>query len=245
MAAPQRNAERLALFQEVARAMPDDTTRQNLTRYRNLSERHINTLQGELQQFQQPPLPPVRPQTTDTVLGHRLEYELDNATLPTDPHEYDRIPGNLAAQTINQHFRSGTVLPLGCWISNNAPSHNNGYVKINFRNTMVNGAPLGLQIYLHQLTLIAHGRRDELQGATDPDRDLQVSHLCHEGRCFNPGHLVVEDAGMNKDRNTCQGHYIIKHGGMNWHPCVHWQTGVRKRCILPEKVLTDGWHSNA
>jgi hypothetical protein len=245
MAEPQRNAERLTLFQEVARALPDNTARQNFTRYRNLSERHINTVHGELRAFQQLPLPPVRPQTADSTVGHRLEYVLDNATLPTNPHDFDRIPLTLARSTCQQHRNTGTRLPLGCWISPNVPSHSNGYVKINFRNTMVGGAQLGCQIYLHQLALIADNREGELKAATDPDRDMQVSHLCHEGRCFNPAHLVVEDANMNKERNTCQGHYIIRHGGMSWHPCAHARDGVRKRCILAEKFLPDGWHSNS
>lgn len=244
MAQQQLNAERLRLFQEVARALPDNTARTNLTRYRNLSEQHINALQREIRQFQQQQLPPVRPQTTDSVVGGRLEYELDNTTLPVDAHDYDRIPEALSQETIQYHRANGSTLPLGCWISQNTPSHINGYVKVNYRNTRINGQALGIQIYLHQLTLIASGRRAELQATTDSERDLQVSHLCHEGRCFNPAHLVVEDSSMNKDRNTCQGHFIIRHGGMAWHPCSHWTSGVRQRCILPEKELADGWHSN-
>lgn len=245
MAQQQMNAERLQLFQEIARALPDNTARTNFTRYRNLSEQHISSLQLNLRQFQQPVLPPVRPATSNSEVGARIEYELDNTTLPVNPHDFDRIPAALAQATIRFHQANGSTLPLGCWISQNAPSHPNGYVKINYRNTRVDGQPLGIQIYLHQLTLIAHNRRGELQAAVDPARDLQVSHLCHEGRCYNPGHLAVEDGDMNKDRNTCQGHFIIKHGGMAWHPCAHWTRGVRQRCILPEKVLEDGWHSNA
>ena len=31
----------------------------------------------------------------------------------------------------------------------------------------------------------------------------EASHLCHKRRCYNPEHLVLEDRGKNKERDSC------------------------------------------
>ncbi|KAK9249849.1 hypothetical protein V1507DRAFT_469462 [Lipomyces tetrasporus] len=41
------------------------------------------------------------------------------------------------------------------------------------------------------MALIANGRHDELR-ATLHGHSYDVSHLCHNRKCFNPEHLVVE-----------------------------------------------------
>ncbi|KAL8686571.1 MAG: hypothetical protein Q9224_005409 [Gallowayella concinna] len=189
-----------------------------------------------------------RPDTSDSVAGHRLEHELDITTYPYNQHIFDIISLDLARRICDDHRRSGNQTPLGCWQSSSTSSHPNGYVKPNLRNTLIGGQKYNIQIWLHQLALIGAGRHLELKATLYEDAKkpaaYQVSHLCHNGRCFNPEHLIVELGTENKERSSCQGHYIVKHGAMTWHPCAHHMGTARRRCLLPEKVLGDGWHQN-
>lgn len=50
-------------------------------------------------------------------------------------------------------------------------------------------------IYLHHLAFVAAGRVDELTRVGD--KGMQVSHRCHNARCFNIEHLVVESGEAN------------------------------------------------
>ena len=64
-----------------------------------------------------------------------------------------------------------------------------------------------------------------------PPVGWQVSHLCHNGGCVNPGHLYLETAAANRARNMCQGWtHIVCPCGCNFlfNPCQH-----RPQCILP------------
>lgn len=242
MATQQRNSERLALFQEVAQALPDDTAHQNFTCYRNLSEHHINSVQGELHAFQQPHYlqsdRKLQTQLSDTVSNIFWTIQPCQQTPMTSTEFRFNLPAKHASSietlALFSHLAAGSF-----------PMHHHTIMDTSRSIFAIPWLKEGVQIYLHQLTLIADHREDELKAAIDPERDMQVSHLCHEGRCFNPAHLVVEDSNLNKEQNTCQGHYIIKHGGMSWHPCAHAREGVRKRCILPEMTLGDGWFSNS
>lgn len=38
-----------------------------------------------------------------------------------------------------------------------------------------------------------------------------VSHLCHNGKCSNRRHLVLESLAENKSRNTCPGANVCTH----------------------------------
>ncbi len=33
---------------------------------------------------------------------------------------------------------------------------------------------------------------------------MTCSHLCHDGRCVNPDHIVIETVDMNNKRKTCK-----------------------------------------
>lgn len=122
----------------------------------------------------------------------------------------------------------------GCWLSTRAPAHNTGYVKINLRNT----EGIGFSPFMHQLSLIAAGRREELNLSLGRGSDLQVSHLCHTPNCFNPEHLIVEPSRLNKSRNDCKNCKIVKFMFFfSYDPCPHGQT-ARKRCILPIRRFT-------
>lgn len=41
--------------------------------------------------------------------------------------------------------------------------------------------------------------------SAEDDNGYTVSHLCHQGSCFNPQHLVLEDLATYKSRNACPG----------------------------------------
>lgn len=137
---------------------------------------------------------------------------------------------------------------------------------MNLRNTRteVAGQPgnIGGQPYLHQISLIADGRIDHLRNAGQGG-SKQVSHLCHNGACFNPDHLVVESEGLNKRRNTCQGAKRVRffhiadnrnlrvdhHGNAlytEYNPCTHGREENYIHCLLPVREIRDGrrWATN-
>lgn len=138
---------------------------------------------------------------------------------------------------------------LGCKQLKNKPTHANGYVQVNLQahehpnQAMYPGKPLRGTILAHQLSLIAAGRADEL--AKTGKGASQVSHLCHNASCYNAEHLVVEPANRNRDRNTCQGHKVIRcECKAVFHPCSHWNVELgTRRCKLPwaKAELRTGW----
>ena len=84
-----------------------------------------------------------------------------------------------------------------CWLSTKVASHSTGYVKCKLR-----GAALRQEFYLHQLAVIASGRKDQLQDARHGGVN-ECSHLCRNPSCFNPAHIWVEPKEINKQRNFC------------------------------------------
>jgi hypothetical protein len=138
---------------------------------------------------------------------------------------------------------------MGCWVAGNEPAHDNGYKAVNLANTksLAEGKTdmkIGLRkVYLHHLALIADGRRDKLEWCTQANSIFQVSHLCHNGGCFNPQHLEVEESQRNRSRNSCQGHEAIEYSGkgfLKYHPCPHaGAIGQYPKCILPVRHITE------
>ncbi|KAK9257538.1 zinc-binding loop region of homing endonuclease-domain-containing protein, partial [Lipomyces tetrasporus] len=85
------------------------------------------------------------------------------------------------------------------------------------------------------ISLIASNRRDELKmtlgrrGRSTYD----ISHLCHNSKCFNPEHLIVESGTNNRRRKICNGQKILVHDGFSYHPCPHGKVEKLRKCILP------------
>lgn len=128
---------------------------------------------------------------------------------------------------------------LGCWLA----ITNDRYGSWNLRNTYYpdrdrRQRKIGVQIHLHVAAIIAKGDGIHLLNAVGKDSTHQVSHLCHNSRCFNPDHLVIETAALNKSRQRCNGHVItVGPDGTRFHPCNHHRTEHWLACILPEYQL--------
>ncbi|KAK9246401.1 zinc-binding loop region of homing endonuclease-domain-containing protein [Lipomyces tetrasporus] len=118
------------------------------------------------------------------------------------------------------------ITDLGCWESNARPT-NRGYITV---SVAIGGESGSLK--LHQIALIADNRRDELN-ATLGDSGYDISHLCHNGKCFNPAHLIAESSVNNQRRKICSGQRILIHDGFSYHPCPHGRVEKLCKCILP------------
>ncbi|KAK9243106.1 hypothetical protein V1506DRAFT_555654 [Lipomyces tetrasporus] len=73
---------------------------------------------------------------------------------------------------------------------------------------------------------------------------FDVSHLCHNGKCFNPEHIIVESTTNNLRRRSCNGHKVITYGHFTYHPCPHGGVEKMRKCILPTLRLEAGHHEN-
>lgn len=162
---------------------PGESWKTRLTRYKdtcevqftqmqatitNLRTTVIAGLQNQINQLQNPN-PAQRPQTSDTVIGLRDTFLLDQSTSAyiDRQHQYSRITVQMARDTLNR--QGYTRNNIGCRLSINAPHREeNGYVKLNLRNT----PGYGFQIFIHMLALIAAGRKDELMACQDPRHPL-------------------------------------------------------------------------
>ncbi|KAK9493432.1 zinc-binding loop region of homing endonuclease-domain-containing protein [Lipomyces doorenjongii] len=152
----------------------------------------------------------------------------DEATEDTDPTagKLDQITP-IMAQKLVDRYRAITT-DLGCWESD-LKGRRLGYVHVSslYRS-------LGVSPSLHQLAVIATNRGDELMMTMDRSgrSRFDVSHLCHNGKCFNPKHLIVESSTNNLRRRSCNGHKVITYGNFTYHPCPHDEVDKMK-CILP------------
>ncbi|KAK9313330.1 zinc-binding loop region of homing endonuclease, partial [Lipomyces starkeyi] len=81
------------------------------------------------------------------------------------------------------------------------------------------------------LALIADNRVAEMQ-RTLGSTGFDMSHLCNNGKCFNPVHLVAESKSQNMKRRTCVGHKVILYGDFEYHPCQHGEIEEMRKCIL-------------
>jgi hypothetical protein len=209
-------------------------------------------LENEVQQLQSsssssaPSVP--RPTTASSVQSVRenIDQALRDSGLSlteisyTLEQIYDLDPAWVRSVLENQR----TMLdPLGCWLSNTASAHPRGYTKLNLRNTKRPDDPMrkiGCQPFFHQLAIVAKGEGAQLLNTATSE--YEVSHLCHNGRCFNPDHLTVETQSLNHRRQRCAESYVVvcRCCGTTYHPCSHGREGMRLLCILPKYRLEPG-----
>ncbi|KAJ8101481.1 zinc-binding loop region of homing endonuclease-domain-containing protein [Lipomyces tetrasporus] len=138
-----------------------------------------------------------------------------------DSHISDKITQTMATDLLNSYHHMTTT--LGCWESHKKPRPR-GYV-------LVRVGPRR-EVGLHQVALIADNRRDELK-ITLGSNSFDISHICHNRKCFNPEHLVVESRRTNTRRQSCNGHKILVADDFSYHPCAHGSVEKMRKCILP------------
>lgn len=200
--------------------------------------------------------------TTSSVAAARAAYDnnLRQLANATPSERFTRLTHVDAgrARAVLQRL-AFTTNETGCKLSSNKPSHKNGYVQISINNVPTpQGTTFDIHILVHQLPFLASGNVEMLRSAMQYGTH-QISHLCHNSSCFNPDHLVVETAKLNMARKTCQGHKITRFyhlddkvqvrmdGAGNelyvqYHPCVHGTTELRRLCILPTLHLKGREH---
>lgn len=247
---PERTAaQHLAAFGALLRSLAGDH-RQSLMAFWRDVRRSLNDQDAIIAVLQQPSLPavsPPRPHTSNSVQAIRdtVSAAILNESLQADDasntiEEISDLDPTWALDFIRRH--KNLVLcaghELGCWVSGNANAHDNGYVKMNLRGTIIPGTSrrFAVQPFGHQMGIVAGGSGPTLRLTTNGE--FHVSHLCHNTACFNPEHLVVEQAGLNRLRNSCKHSFIIRTvDGTVIHPCTHWRGDRRLQCILPRRSL--------
>ncbi|KAK9368388.1 zinc-binding loop region of homing endonuclease-domain-containing protein [Lipomyces kononenkoae] len=97
-----------------------------------------------------------------------------------DSHPTDKITQTKATELVNSYHLM--TMTLGCWESGTKP-HAKGYLFVT-----LSYAGECIRVGLHQLALIADNRRAELKMSLG-SYSFDVSHLCHNRKCFNAEHL--------------------------------------------------------
>lgn len=140
---------------------------------------------------------------------------------------------------------------LRCWTSKMPADSNETYAFVNLQNTYsrvddATNEKIGIKkCYLHHLAILGRDDLERLSWCTQANSIFQVSHLCHNPRCFNPDHLIVEESARNIARNMCKGHEIVEFAGLRYHPCPHGQNGRHPPCLLPtRRIDRPGIYSN-
>lgn len=207
--------------------------------------------------------PVVRPPTSDEVLYMRRQIDEkfsqlgESSEASSTVNDVWDLPVPWVLERLEKELElSGKRDPeLGCW-NNHGDENDTNYGKKNYKNTQhplrPTGVKIGHNVSLHALAAIAQGLGPQLRLTSNGK--YHVSHLCHNHRCFNPDHVVIETAQMNQKRKTCHGHYILnftedtKEGGKAepatvFHPCPHGHEERCVACLLPRRTLLSGrWY---
>lgn len=172
-------------------------------------------------------------------------------TSPTkliEARHVDMITPEHAATILRE--RDSHTGPLGCRFLKNKSQHGSGYCAWNGRNTYSQnpdffGQKINYKVLMHQMALIAAGRGEQLRMCLR-NSNLQVSHLCHNGRCVNSDHLIPESPKDNLIRSHCKHLHVIKVGKKTIDPCRHSASnGMMRNCVLPIRYYTeDGRYIN-
>lgn len=246
---PASQTGQLRALVQALRQIPAEHRAPILGFWRSVRE-GFNQLEAELTRLRQVlgSDPVERPPTTQSVIDARAAADVVHQELWEDSsRETLRAIHNLPvdfARSQLQRIRSATRRnDLDCWMTDNVAAHETGYVKVNLRNTQRpgGGGKIGVSPWAHQLAIVAKGRGARLQAVAGGG--FNVSHLCHNAGCFNPEHVDVEEAEVNRARNSCQTSVVFTApDGTTFHPCPHHSLGsLRRSCILPRiNVQNDG-----
>ncbi|KAK9245419.1 zinc-binding loop region of homing endonuclease-domain-containing protein [Lipomyces tetrasporus] len=115
----------------------------------------------------------------------------------------------------------GPTTELGCWQS-----------KLG-RDCRVVLKKLPVRPWMKQVALIATNGIDELKKTLGKRSYGAVTQLCHNYRCINPEHIIVESKSNNLKRKACKGKAVVVRDGVTDHPCPHGSVEKMRQCILP------------
>lgn len=136
--------------------------------------------------------------------------------------DYTSEVGIERAESIVEHKRqSATTNSKGCWLYNGS-TNTDGYGQIFTKPNSklhLKGRSAQKAFLLHILSFLSH-RHHQI------DMGQHISHLCAMRSCFNPEHLVAENAQQNNARKGCLGSIKCQHCTETVHSCPH-----HPRCI--------------
>jgi len=125
-------------------------------------------------------------------------------------------------------FNAATTNDFGCILAQKATNKSNGkgYVKCKVAGSRK-------EFYAHHIALVVANRDNELSQVRH--LNYEISHLCHNPRCFNASHLVAESKAVNLSRLSCYYQSLIecpacKH---EFSLCNH-----EPRCLLRPPLFT-------
>ncbi|CAN6635523.1 hypothetical protein TRVA0_015S01112 [Trichomonascus vanleenenianus] len=164
-----------------------------------------------------PPPPPSAPSSAAPASSEDRQSYSDTFDVAIAREEIDRVRGDRCR--INK---------LGCWCG----THRSGYTRLqihppncgcmppNLRHEKNHRSTCKTKDYkLHIVAFVSTGQRH--------DPHLQISHLCHNEKCYNPENLDQESAKDNNGRKKCLGPNVVISGELT-NLCPH-----KPPCILP------------
>jgi len=129
----------------------------------------------------------------------------------------DSVPYNVVI------YKDGVSACFECSLA----TQGSGYCQL-----QLNGSGYGAQqgFYLiHKLSM-----RKENRNPDPALTEAEVSHICHNKRCFRSTHLIWEDGKNNKKRNSCP----CTHNGLNICNRIH----RGPPCLLPHSLFSGEPH---
>lgn len=140
--------------------------------------RQLREAQQTLARDTQSVVPAVRPDTSHSVNQLRLALDDQFDRLVQEADEASNtveaiiaLPQQWVQNYLSQRRSHSHPSELGCWVSGNRPGHENGYVKLNLRNTTypagsARSGLIGVQPWEHQMTIVGKGEGERLRLAT-------------------------------------------------------------------------------
>lgn len=120
------------------------------------------------------------------------------------------MANGIEASRANPAIPPAQTNDMGCWLAQKKPPANRRHVHMPpILPRMKTRAPSGAgraahrrkEQFVHRLAIRAWGTMEQVLEMIETDK--QVSHLCHNGNCFKPEHLVLETSRANDARDRC------------------------------------------